>query len=61
MNKYALVGIWYGIEDAHEEIIGIYDTREEARKQLIEMKKDINWDNLIIKEVKVYDRLILST
>ena len=50
---YVVVATWYGIEDAYpEEYSGIHHkTREEARKELIEAKEDINFDNFYIKEV----------
>lgn len=51
--KYVVMAIWYGIEDSYlEEYSGIrHDTREAARKELINAKNDINFDNFYIKEV----------
>lgn len=53
MTKYVVMATWYGVEDAYsEEYSGIrHNTREEARKELIEAKEDINYDNFTIKEV----------
>ena len=53
MTKYVVMATWYGVEDAYsEEYSGIrHDTREEARKELIKAKEDINYDNFTIKEV----------
>ena len=52
--KYVVMGIWYGVEDEYtEEYSGIrHDTREEARKELIEARQDVNYANLFIKEVE---------
>ena len=53
MTKYVVMATWYGVEDAYlEEYSGIrHDTREEARKELIKAKEDINYDNFTIKEI----------
>ena len=51
---YVVMATWYGVEDAYsEEYSGIRrETREEARKELIDAKQDINYDNFYIKEVR---------
>lgn len=55
MKYYVVMATWYGVEDAYsEEFSGIrHKTRESARKELIEAKEDINFDNFTIKEVEV--------
>lgn len=52
-KKYVVMATWYGVEDTYtEEYSGErHDTREAARKELIEAKEDINFDNFYIKEV----------
>lgn len=57
MNYYVVMATWYGIEDPYsEEYSGIrHETREAARKELIEAKEDINYDDFYIKEVTVYN------
>lgn len=54
MKYYIVMATWYGIEDPHsEEYTGIrHTTREAARKELIEAKEDINFDDFYIKEVE---------
>ena len=47
MKGYIVMATWYGIEDPYsEEYTGtIHTSREAARKELIEGKEDINYDD----------------
>ena len=55
MKGYIVMATWYGIEDPYsEEYTGtIHTSREAARKELIEGKEDINYDDFWIKEVEL--------
>lgn len=39
------------MQKIYEESISVHETRESARMALIDMSEDINYENLIIKEV----------